>query len=1151
VKNGEAENFVTRRHGGMAALLVAFLQFVCSQSIAAVEDDLYLAQIRPLLHERCTACHGSLKQEAGLRLDTGILIRQGGDSGPAVVPGQPEESLLLQRVTCAEEDGRMPPLGMALTVADLSHLRDWIQAGATSPQFEEPEASPLEHWAFVPPLRHELPQVSEPEWCRNPVDRFLMAAWDREGLQHADDSPPALLLRRVFLDLTGLQPDASQLQKFLEHPDEAHFQSIVNQLLDSPQYGERWGRHWMDVWRYSDWYGRRQQNDVRNSAPQIWRWRDWIVRSLNADHGYDRMVQEMLAADELAAADDSAWPATGYLIRSYYSLNPNEWMRHNVEYTGKAFLGLTFNCAHCHDHKYDPIEQDDYFRLRAFFEPMGIRQDRVIGEPEPPPFEPYTYAGSRKVVREGMVRIFDEQPQAETWFYSGGDERNRQEDRGSIGPGVPRFLSDFFGEIQPQQLPRESWYPGARAELREAVLQEHQQQLRDAETALRDTSEPPPAAAAVLARVAAAESDFQAAADEAERAGSPGALAGKQSLLLDAGVNGRRLLLLDPQPLQSVPEGAEIQFRLRLLRDGQMNLQLARDSVKLLTALFVEFSAGEIRSYQPGTFNSFVVGRYAAVDGVADFSVTLQIFPDQDLAKLTVISGGTTIVDAVPVALNGWNAAMHPNQGIFLDCRAQTKLLFDDLVISTGDHVQRWDFEAPEFPTTADVNGIAGWRVLGQSVSPSSSQVSRTAGNPELQPLLDVLRAAEAELRTTRLPRLAAEQRVANAAAQLRRLQAVWAADDARDQEGLTDVERQRAFRAAAVAERDAAVSMALLQQFQAEQQQAAALLLPETDAGRADQLKQAAEKLAAAANSLRIAQQRQMDQANAVEYASFSPLSVKRSTGRRSALARWITDRRNPLTARVAVNHLWLRHFGRPLVESVFDFGRNGQHPSHPELLDWLAVELMENHWSMKHIHRLIVNSHAWRMSSSAGTHQQNVERDQDNRWLWKMRAGRMESEVIRDNLLALAGELDLSQGGQPLPNTQAMTGNRRSLYYEIFPEAGGNDPLAEAFDPPDPTECFRRTTTVLPQQALALSNSDLIHRVSGRIAERFEERETPLWISEAFGTILVREPTSAEQSLCETFLQRELEAGVDLQAARKALIRVLLNHNDFVTIR
>ncbi|MFZ9090002.1 MAG: c-type cytochrome domain-containing protein, partial [Planctomycetaceae bacterium] len=174
MKNGEAENFVTRRHGGMAALLVAFLQFVCSQSIAAVEDDLYLAQIRPLLHERCTACHGSLKQEAGLRLDTGILIRQGGDSGPAVVPRQPEESLLLQRVTCAEEDGRMPPLGMALTVADLSHLRDWIQAGATSPQFEEPEASPLEHWAFVPPLRHELPQVSEPEWCRNPVDRFLM-----------------------------------------------------------------------------------------------------------------------------------------------------------------------------------------------------------------------------------------------------------------------------------------------------------------------------------------------------------------------------------------------------------------------------------------------------------------------------------------------------------------------------------------------------------------------------------------------------------------------------------------------------------------------------------------------------------------------------------------------------------------------------------------------------------------------------------------------------------------------------------------------------------------------------------------------------------------------------------------------------------------
>ncbi len=181
----------------------------------------------------------------------------------------------------------------------------------------------------------------------------------------------------------------------------------------------------MDVWRYSDWYGRRHVPDVWNSAPQLWRWRDWIVSSLNEDHGYDRMIHEMLAGDEIAPWDDEAGYATGYLIRNWYALNPNDWMRSIVEHTGKSFLGLTFNCAHCHDHKYDPIAHEDYFRFRAFFEPIGIRQDRVPGEADPGPFQEYNYSTLRKIQRLGAVRIYDKSPAASTWFYTGGDERNR------------------------------------------------------------------------------------------------------------------------------------------------------------------------------------------------------------------------------------------------------------------------------------------------------------------------------------------------------------------------------------------------------------------------------------------------------------------------------------------------------------------------------------------------------------------------------------------------------------------------------------------------------------------------------------------------------------------------------------------------------
>ena len=179
--------------------------------------------------------------------------------------------------------------------------------------------------------------------------------------------------------------------------------------------------------------------DWWNSASQIWRWRDWIVKSLNSDKGYDRMVLEMLAADEICPDDDDALVATGYLARNWYALNPNQWMRDNVEHTGKAFLGLTFNCAHCHDHKYDPISQEEYFRFRAFFEPIDLRQDRVAGEPDPGPFQKYDYSKLRKPVRVGSIRVFDEHPDAKTVMYQLGDERHLFEGKPPVAPALRPF----------------------------------------------------------------------------------------------------------------------------------------------------------------------------------------------------------------------------------------------------------------------------------------------------------------------------------------------------------------------------------------------------------------------------------------------------------------------------------------------------------------------------------------------------------------------------------------------------------------------------------------------------------------------------------------------------------------------------------------
>jgi hypothetical protein len=222
----------------------------------------------------------------------------------------------------------------------------------------------------LPPERPAVPALRDASWVREPIDAFLAAGHERRGLVPLPPAEPHVLLRRLYLDLTGLPPTREQLREFLADPSEAAYVRVVDRLLASPQYGERWARHWMDVWRYSDWYGRRAVPDVLNSYAMIWRWRDWIVRSLNEDRGYDRMVREMLAADELAPADDANLAATGFLVRNFYRWNYNSWMKDNVEHTGKAFLGLTFNCAHCHDHKYDPIRHEDYFALRAVFEPL-------------------------------------------------------------------------------------------------------------------------------------------------------------------------------------------------------------------------------------------------------------------------------------------------------------------------------------------------------------------------------------------------------------------------------------------------------------------------------------------------------------------------------------------------------------------------------------------------------------------------------------------------------------------------------------------------------------------------------------------------------------------------------------------------------------
>jgi hypothetical protein len=1131
-----------------------------SVRFAVAENVDYEREVKPILQARCYSCHGALKQESGLRLDTGTLIRKGGDSGPAAVAEDGGTSLLLKRIGESDDSLRMPPEGEPLSAEQIRVIERWIAQGAVSPQDEQQEEDPRSHWAFQKIVRPPVPHIGNSQWVGNPIDVFIVAQQESRGLAPLESTKKHVLLRRVYLDLIGVPPTREELLAFLADASPSAYEAVVDRLLNDARYGERWSRHWMDVWRYSDWYGRRHVPDVWNSAPQIWRWRDWIIGSLNRDHGYDRMVREMLAADEIAPEDEEAGYATGYLIRNWYALNPNDWMRNTVEHTGKAFLGLTFNCAHCHDHKYDPIAQDDYFRLRAFFEPMYLRQDRVAGEADPGSFEDYNYGKLRKIQRLGSVRVFDKTPDAPTWFYTGGDERNRVKDRGTIAPGVPAFLAESLPEAQLVNLPSRAWYPGLRPSIQNTVLAEARQAISIAETAFtaarKVNAHPTQVARDQLANT---EATYDNAVREAKDSGASGALVGKQSLFLDA-IGGRRAIYNKLSGLKSLNDGFTLEFQLRILDDAHFNFQFAKDVVKGLTAGYVAFEKGRIVSYQPGSFTEFETGRY-----------------DQCLLTVRSLNDDKLLVDQVPIALNGWNPIGDPTKAICFDARTGCLAAIDELILESPaalasvvgaapDRVAHFDFEPPAYPGERDVVGLGSWEASSYSVAPATSIISASATDPRLKELQQQVEAARRAVRAPTLSLQIAEVQHAAAGAELAAVEARIAADRARYGES-PDADVKQLAHTASRLERTSAIIKSEADVLDRELALATAEAKPTDDANRAKEIGAATKALAAARTQFENARKTLSDDSQAENYTPFSAVYPQTSTGRRRALAQWMTSCENPLTARVAVNHIWMRHFHAPLVASVNDFGRNGDRPTHPLLLDWLAAELMESSWSMKHLHRLIVSSKTYRRASGSKDTSQQTTLDPENKLLWRMNAGRMEAEVVRDSLLYCGEILELKMGGQALENKESLTTHRRSLYYETFPEVGGKSPLGELFDGPNALECYRRTRTIIPQQALALTNSDLVHEVSTAIVGNWEANadkpsdESPVqeqseFVVAMFERILSRRPSGAELQVCVDAFRRHpaltaKDSANRTTRVRESLVRSLLNHNDFVTIR
>jgi mono/diheme cytochrome c family protein len=1104
----------------------------------ATDDPVdYLKQVKPILRERCYACHGALKQEGGLRLDTAALAIKGGDSGTAIKPGDAAASLLLERISATEEAERMPPEGEPLKPAQIEALRRWITQKAVAPKDERPERDPREHWAFKTPTRPPLPQRDQPtpeqaRWQQNPIDAFIANQHRKQGIVPQSDASKRVWLRRVSLDLIGLPPTKKELDTFTADQSPEAFDKVVTRLLESPQYGQRWGRHWMDIWRYSDWWG--LGAEVRNSQKHIWHWRDWIIESLNEDKGYDQMLREMLAADELYPNDLEKLRATGFLARQYFIFNRTAWLDETIEHSAKAMLGLTFNCAKCHDHKYDPLTQAEYYKLRAIFEPYQIRMEMVPGQTD---FE-----------KDGIPRVFDAHLDVPTYLHVRGDDRNPDKSV-TMKPAVPAFLSSDAPAlaIKPVSLPAEATYPG----LREFVVKTH-----------RDLAEQ---------QVVAARSVVVAAAKK---------LAESQAVAKKLAAKDAATKPTATKPITNQPTGDSKEV---LVRD---DFSVAKPDVWEQRGGKWKYANGKLTQSETGASRATL--RLKRLPP-ADFEARLKYIPTGgDMWKSVGISfdvtaDGNELMAYVSSVVGGQKSQISFKQGgkfVYPPTAAQARKVElnqpHEIVLRVRGALlnMRVDGEhSIAYRLPANLKRKPGFLELIAFDAKVDFVSFELQALPKTLKLVDV-KAAQSKPATkvARLPvdqaQLAltiAEKALKTAEAQLASIKARAAADRVRHtkpeagQESATKgrllvASKFERIVAALRAEENVSRAELALMQVASDKKADAQKKLAAANVAR-DKTRKAIDVPSETYTSLPGAKKTQEDYQNRNAGKPFPTTS----TGRRSAFAKWMTDPRHPLPARVAVNHIWMRHMGAPLVPTVFDFGRKGTPPTHPELLDWLAVELIENNWSMKHIHRLIVTSQAYRLSSSsAGVSEATKSADPDNQFYWRMNPVRMEAQIVRDSLLSLAGELDVSLGG-PSIAVNNKTSRRRSLYF--VHSHNDHQKFLSMFDDAGVLDCYRRAESIVPQQALALENSPFATEMAGKISQRIAafhpDASDADFIRTAFVTILAVEPTSDEQATLTELLKRMTELAKaknrtnPTTAARTSVVHTILNHNDFITIR
>ena len=1088
-------------------------------AVSAAETDATRAgveffenKIRPVLINRCFKCHGSEKQEGKLRLDRRELLLAGGRSGRVVLPGDPGGSLLIRAIRRVNKDLQMPPEDAdQLTADEVQNFVAWVKLGAPYPGNDSaaPAIKPAQdlakarqYWSLRPVEKPTPPRVEPASWPRNPIDQFILAKLNAAKLPPSPPADKPTLLRRTTYTLTGLPPTPEEIDAFLADASPDAFAKVVERLLESRQYGVHWARHWFDVARYGDtrWVGAAEEK----RWPFAYTYRDWVINALNEDLPYDRFVTLQLAADQDTHARPAQQAALGFLtVGRWFTGALPDVIDDQIDVVTRGLLGVSVQCARCHDHKYDPVSTQDYYSLYGLFAAARLPVDgtgtlAALPEIAPRPVEART---EREIaaLRAPLDQFLTTRVTALRTEFRAPDK-------------LQQYLLAAAGQLEKKD--NEVRVFAKAQNLDERIFQRWVRYLKNT------TRNPHPIFAPWHALAALPETEFAtraAAVIEKEKAGklnrhvAPLLTPVPKSL---SELAGRYVALFTKFDATETASDVEQEALRQVLRGNDSPVQVP------LNELSQFLSADEMKSLVE--LRRKLLGKLATLPERADLFLNYQHEAAPVLTEIneflqqrkTALAAEIRSPEKIASYLLAAREAEATSDSKF-KALAKSKQLSER-------GLRRWlDFLQRLSPPQERV--FAAWRVFAavadkdftNQVAQVTEQARKASGNAAVTSAFATPPASLAEVAKRYGELIVRCQTEPFPDAGQIALRLVVMADDSPLRvapEEVVDYLTQKDLDELRNKERK-------LVRLYLESPGVAARAMSLSDSGRGY-----AQRVFVRGNPNLPGEPAHGGFLKVLAGDAARPFT---SGHGRADLAKAIVDPANPLTARVLVNRVWQWHFGAGLVRTPSDFGIRGEAPTHPELLDWLAAQLMAQGWSLKQLHRQILLSATWQQSSADNPTARAA--DPENRLLWRMNRHRLGFEEVRDSLLAVAGRLDPKIGGPPSDLTKNNV-RRRTVFgtvdrvtlpgfYRYFDFPGADAHVAE------------RHETIVAQQALYLMNNGFVMEQAAHVARRSATTassssgsdDPAARLDHLYRLILGRNPSAAERTLGLEFIQTQ----------------------------